>query len=77
MADDLSHVPDDELEKFVRNNITPQFVEYVRRLKPLHQPFSAPSSAQFGYELGSRDGKQEIIDDLHRLLTEALNPETI
>lgn len=76
MADKFSDIPDDQLEAHVRQRVTPEMVEYLRRQAEAGEsPWGSPSSAQFNHRLGQQHGKRHIHDDFQRLLSEASDPE--
>ena len=72
----LREIGDDVLERHVRARLTPELVEYVRRLASKFElPEGAPTSAEFGYRQGVREGKAVIREAFEGLLSESLDPE--
>lgn len=76
MMDAFAETPDEDLERRVRGQLTPDILEWLKRQKqamPTGQ--RAPSSAEFNFSQGGRAGAESIIRAVTKLLTEANDPE--
>lgn len=72
----LAEVDEEKLEAHVRARLTPEMVEYVRRLAAKFEVCEgAPTSGEFCYRLGIENGKAVILEAFEGLLTEHLDPE--
>lgn len=72
----VSEIDDEKLEALVRARVTPELIEWLKRLQnKTADPKTATTSAHFNHLFGSWLGKGVIIDEFQRLLSEAHDPE--
>lgn len=75
----VSEIDDVALAAHVRARVTPEMVEYIRRMIGKFRPDQAQSvsGSQFNYLLGFNDGKRSAMEAFQQLLNEATNPENL
>lgn len=72
----VEEIGDVELEAFVKDRVTEELIEFVKRFgRRVLSKQDGLSSAAFNFKLGMEKGVGEIEKELRRLLSEVLDPE--